>query len=165
MARFQMKQDWISFGKDYTILRENGDVAYRIDGHVFSIGDKLTIEDPDGNELALVTQKLLSWGKTYEVWRGDEKLAIVKKSVFTMFRCEFTIDVPGPGDFVAEGDFFEKEYEFRRDGDLAAHVSKGFFSLRDVYGIDVAAGVDPLLIVAGAVVIDLCCHDTKDHNH
>lgn len=164
MSRFQMKQDWISIGRDYTVKDDNGDVAYTVDGHVFAIGDKLTIEDARGNEV-LVTQKLLSWGPTYEVWRGDERLAVVKKSFFTFFRCEFTIDVPGPDDYVAEGDFFEHEYEFRRGGHLAAHVSKRYFAMRDVYGIDVAAGVDPLLIVAGAVVIDLCCHDAKDHNH
>ena len=153
-----MKRDWISIGRDYTVKDEAGYVAFRVDGHVLCIGDKMTIEDGEGNALALVTQKLLAWGPTYEVWRGDDCVAVVKKSVFTLFRCEFTIDVPGPDDIVAEGDFFEHEYEFRRGGDLAAHVSKRYFSISDAYGIDVAPGIDPLLIVAGAVVIDLCCH-------
>lgn len=161
MGRYQMKQDWFSIGRDYTVKDDNGDTAFRVDGHVFAIGDKLTIYDAAGNEAALVTQKLLAWGPTYEVWRGDERLAVVKKSVFTLFRCEFTIDVPGPDDFVAQGDFFEHEYEFRRGAHLAAHVSKSYFAMRDVYGIDVAYGIDPVLMVAGAVVIDLCCHEHK----
>jgi hypothetical protein len=39
-----------------------------------------------------------------------------------------------------------------------AQVSKRFFALTDTYGIEVAEGQDDILIIASAVVIDLCCH-------
>ena len=45
-----------------------------------------------------IAQKLLHWGPTYEIWKGDRLAAVVKKSVFKLLRCEFTVDVPGPGD-------------------------------------------------------------------
>jgi uncharacterized protein YxjI len=115
----------------------------------------------DGRELAYIDQKMLSWGPTYEIWRAGRLAAVIKKSIFTLFRCEFTVDVPGPDDLLAEGDFWEHEYAFTRHGQRVASVSKQYFSWRDTYGIDVPHGEDPVLVLASAVVIDLCCHQSK----
>lgn len=161
MARYVLKQDWFSFGDDYTIRDDAGRDAYVVDGRAFSFGNKLSFEDPEGRELAFISQRLLSWGPTYEISRGGRVVAVVKKSVFTLFRCEFTVDVPGPDDLLAEGDFWEHEYAFTRHGRTVAAVSKRFFSWTDTYGIDVAPGGDDVLILASSVVIDLCCHQEK----
>lgn len=161
MGRYVMKQDWWSWGNDYTIRDAAGADVLRVDGKAFSIGEKLTIEDMSGRELAFISQKLLSWGPTYEIWKGDRLAAVVKKSVFTLFRCEFTVDVPGPDDLLAEGDFWDHEYSFARSGRPIASVSKKYFSWTDTYGIDIRHGEDPVLVLASAVVIDLCCHQDK----
>ncbi len=161
MTRFLLNQDWFSFGDDYTIRDAAGNDAYIVDGRAFSFGNKLSFEDPGGRELAFIAQKLLSWGPTYEISRGDQVVAVVKKTLFTFFRCEFTVDVPGPDDLVAEGDFWEHEYAFTRHGRSVATVSKRWFSWTDTYGIDVAPGEDEVLILASAVVIDLCCHQDR----
>ena len=161
MGRYVMKQKWFSLGNDYTIKDAAGEDVLRVDGKVFSIGDTLTIEAMDGREMALIDQKLLSWGPTYEIWKENRLAAVVKKSVFTLFRCEFTVDVPGPDDLLAEGDFWEHEYSFTRHGHLVASVSKKYFSWTDTYGIDILHGEDPILVIASAVVIDLCCHQDR----
>jgi len=161
MARYVLKQDWFSFGDDYTIRDAAGNDVFVVDGRAFSFGNKLSIEDPEGRELAFIAQRLLSWGPTYEITRGDRLVAVVKKSVFTLFRCEFTVDVPGPDDLVADGDFWEHEYAFSRHDRTVATISKRFFSWTDTYGIDVAPGEDDVLILASAVVIDLCCHQDR----
>jgi uncharacterized protein YxjI len=156
-----MKQKWFSFGDDFAIRDAEGRDVFHIDGKVFSIGDQLTFEDPSGRELALIDQKLLAWGPTYEIWKGNQLAAVVKKSIFTFFRCEFTVDVPGPDDLVAEGDFWEHEYTFTRGGRPVASVSKKYFSWTDTYGIDIRDGEDAVLILASVVVIDLCCHQER----
>ncbi len=158
MPRYVMKQNWLSFGNDYTVKDEGGRDLFFIDGRVFSLGQKLSFQDMDGKELAFIRQKMLSWGPTYEISRGDSLVAVVKKSVFTLFRCEFTVDVPGPDDLLAEGSFWDYEYSFSRHGRRVAEASKRFFSWTDTYGISVASGEDDVLIIASAVVIDLCCH-------
>jgi uncharacterized protein YxjI len=116
-----------------------------------------------GNELAYIKQKVFAWGKTYEVFRSGKLAAVVKKEMFTLFKCRFTIDEPGPDDLEAEGDFLDHEYEFLRHGQPVAQVSKRWFSLTDTYGVDVADSEDPVLILASAVVVDMACHpDKKD---
>jgi len=77
-----------------------------------------------GNELAFIPQKLLSSGPTYEISKEDQLLATVQKELFTFFKCTFTVDVPGPNDMEAQGDFVDHSYVFTRNGSQVAEVSK-----------------------------------------
>ena len=160
--RYIMREKILSWGDDFTIRDADGRDAYIVDGKVFSFGNKLTFKDPQGNELAKIDQKLLSLGKQYEISRGGETLAVVKKKLFTPFRASFTVDVPGPDDLNAQGNILDHEYVFERGGREVARVSKRWFSFADTYGIDIDPGEDDVLILAAAVVIDLVSHPNDD---
>jgi uncharacterized protein YxjI len=161
--RYVMRQKLLSFGDDFSIKDAEGrDVLY-VDGKVLSLGDKLIFKDPQGEEVARVTERLLSIGPAWEVSRGGKPYATVKKSLFSILHCKFTVDVPGPDDLEARGNLFDHEYTFTRDGRVVAEVSKKWFSFTDSYGVDVAEGEDDVLILACAVVIDMACHkDEKE---
>ena len=163
--RYIMKERIWSWGDDFRIKDEMGRDCFYVDGKAFSFGNKLSFQDMNGNELAFIDQKLLAWGPTYEVFRDGRLFAIVKEKVWTFLKNRFTVDVgadgAGPGDLEVEGDFLDHEYEFRRDGRVAATVSKKWISLSDSYAIDVADGEDDVLILACAVVVDLCNHPDK----
>ena len=156
--RYQMKEKLIALGQDFMIQDENGRDAFFVDGKAFSIGDKLVFKDMAGNELARIEQKLLSWGPTYEIYRGGQQVATVKKSLFTLFRSRFSVDVPGPDDLEAQGDFLDHEYTFTRGSQTVATVSKRWLSIRDTYAIDIAQGEDDILLLACAVVVDMASH-------
>jgi len=158
--RYLMKQKLFSFGDDFIIKDEAGNDVFYVDGKVWSIGQKLIFQDMQGNELARIEQRLLSWGPTYEIHYAGGT-AVMKKHLFTLLRAAFSIDVPGPGDIEAQGNFTDHEYSFTRGNQQIADVSKRWFTLRDVYGVDIAAGENDVLILACTVVIDMCCH--KDH--
>lgn len=160
--RYQMKQKLFSFGDDYKIVDDHGDHVATVDGKVFSIGDKLVFEDPSGRELARIEERLISLKPTYEISRGGAPVATVSKDFFTLFRCSFTVDVPGPDDLEAQGSFTDHEYTFTRHGKRVARVSKAWFSIRDTYGVEVEEGEDAILILASTVVIDLCCHQEAE---
>jgi uncharacterized protein YxjI len=162
--RYVMKQKLFCWGDDFRIKNEAGEDVFFVDGRAFSIGNKLSFQDLNGNELAFIRQKLLSWGPTYEITRGDELLAVVNKHLFTFFRCSFIVDVPGPDDLEAQGSFMDMEYTFERGGRTVAEVSKRWFAWSDTYGVDIAAGEDDVLILAATVVIDMVCHaDNRRH--
>jgi uncharacterized protein YxjI len=159
---YLMKQKLFSWGDDFTIKDENGQDRFFVDGKAFSLGNQLSFQDMAGNELAFIRQKLLSWGPTYEISKGDQLLAVVHKELFTFFKCTFTVDVPGPDDMVAEGDFMDHRYVFTRSGGPVAEVSKQWFAWGDTYGVQIAEGQDDVLILASTVVIDMVCHgDSK----
>ena len=156
--RYLMRERILSWGDDFTIKDEAGHEAFHVDGKVLSFGDKLSFKDTDGKEVALIDQKLLSVGPQYEIVRGGTTVAVVKKQLFTMFRARFTVDVPGPDDLEAKGNFLEHEYVFERHGRDIARISKKWLSLSDSYAIDINEGEDDVVILAAAVVIDLVSH-------
>lgn len=154
-----MKQKLWAWGDDFTIKDEQGRDCFLVDGEAFSFGKKLSFQDLQGRELAYIQQRILAWAPTYEIWYGGEHFATVKKELFTFFRTRFLIDVPGPDDLEAEGDFLSWEYTFTRHGVAVARTSKEFFNWTDAYGIDIVEGEDDVLILAAAVVIDAVCFD------
>jgi uncharacterized protein YxjI len=160
--RFLLQQKLFAFGDDFYIRDEHGNDVYFVDGKMFSLGDQLSFQDLNGNELASIRQKLLSWGPTYHVYVAGELRAEVKKELFTLFSCRFSVDVPGPNDYEAKGDFLEHEYTFTRGDREVAAVSKEWLTIRDTYAIDVGPGEDEVLILASAIVIDMACHPTRD---
>jgi uncharacterized protein YxjI len=161
--RYVMKQKFWSWGDDFVIRDDQGRDVFLVDGRAFSWGDKLSLQDMSGVERAFIRQKLLSWGPTYEIESQGRLVAMVKKQLFTLFRCKFTVDVPGPDDLEAQGDFLDHEYTFERGERVVASVSKQWFKWTDTYGVDVADGED-VLVLASAVVIDMVCHqESKQH--
>ncbi len=161
--RYLLKQKLLSLGDDFRIQNEAGADVFYVDGKVFSLRSKLIFQDMEGAELAVIQKKILSWGPTYEIYRGGELAAVVKKHLFTFLRCKFTVDIPGPNDLEAQGNFLEYEYTFRRGSDEVAQVSKRWFSWTDTYGVDVSANQDDLLLLASAIVIDQICHEPNGH--
>lgn len=79
-----MKQKLLSWGDDFMIKDEAGNDAFFVDGKALSFGDKLSFQDLAGNELIFIDQKLLNWAPTYELRRGKELLAVVKRELLAM---------------------------------------------------------------------------------
>jgi uncharacterized protein YxjI len=159
--RYVMRQRLLTWGDDFTIQDESGEDVYFVHGKVFSLGGQLSFRDRSGNERAFIKQKLLAWGPTYEIYSRGELRAVVKKALFTFFQCTFTVDVPGPDDLEAKGDFLDHEYTFTRGDSLVATASKQWFAWTDTYGVEISEGEDDVLILASVVVIDLACHHNK----
>ena len=160
--RYIMKQALFSWGDAFFIKDETGSDVFFVDGRAFSFGKQLSFQDLARNELAFIKQRVLSWGPTYEIYVRDQLYAVVTKELFTFFTCKFTVDVPGPSDLEAEGDFLDHEYVFTREGTPVAAVSKQWFSWSDSYGVEIAQGENDILILASTVVIDMACHTDKN---
>ena len=157
--RYVMRQKLLSLADNFTIKNEQEQDVFLVKGKLFSFGDKLSFQDLAGNELVFIDQRLLNWSPTYELWKREDLLAVVKRELFSFIHHRFTVDVPGPNDLEAEGDFLDHEYTITRGDSVVATVSKRWFSWADTYGIEVADGEDDVLILATAVVVDMVCHD------
>ena len=163
--RYVMKQKLLSWGDDYYIKDENDRDVYFVDGKAFAFGAQLSFQDLERNELAFIKEKVFALGKTFEIVRDGAVAAVVKKEFFAVFHHRFTVDVPGPDDLEAEGDFLDHEYTFKRGDRVVATVSKRWFSWTDTYGVEIDDGEDPVLILASAVVVDQACHPDDGEQH
>lgn len=157
--RYVLRQDLLSFGDDFTIKDENGKSCFTVDGRAFTLlREKLSFHDAGGKELAFIREKLIALTPSYEILRDGKTAAVVKKDLINVFRCGFTVDVPGPDDLEAQGNLLDREYTFTRGKTVVATVSKRWFAITDTYGVEIADSEDAVLILASAVVIDMICH-------
>jgi uncharacterized protein YxjI len=163
MRRYQLRQKLLCFGDDFTIKDDQGREVYWVDGKVLTLRDTLIFKTMQGEELARIHRRRLAIGTTYQIERAG-RTTTVHKHLFTLLRCQFTVDVPGPDDLEAAGNLTDHEYDFVsvQDGRRIATVSKRWFAFTDTYGVEVADEADDVLILSAAVVIDRCCHEKRD---
>ena len=159
--RYLIREKFWAWGDDFYILNENQERVFFVDGAAFSWGDKLSFQDMQGNELAYIAQKLLTFMPKYSIYRNGQLFAEVRKE-FTWFRKQFTLDVPGPNDYTIDGSFWDHEFVFTRGGHTVATVSKRYFALTHTYGVDIADGEDDVSVLATCIVIDQVLHDEKE---
>jgi uncharacterized protein YxjI len=100
---------------------------------------------------------------TYQISLAGREGAEVRNHLFTPFGDRFTIDVPGPNDLEMEGNLFDHEFTIGRGDQTVATVSKRWFTMRDTYAVDVAAGQDDLLILASVLALDLAEDQERQH--
>ncbi|MGC9357341.1 MAG: LURP-one-related/scramblase family protein [Anaerolineae bacterium] len=159
--RYRMQQKIFSLTDSFTIEDARGNPIYQVKGKLLSLGDRLRFYDMEGNEVALIKQELISLKPRYRIYRDDTLQAEVTKKLLTLFRDRFDIEMAGDTPALeVKGNILEHEYRFQQRGRDVARVSKKWFSLRDSYGVDIAEGIDDVLILACAVVIDLISHDS-----
>jgi uncharacterized protein YxjI len=161
---YVIRERFFSIGDDFDVLDEHGAKVFHVDGKVLSVRNKVVIEDPSGQEVASLHRHLVSLRPTYEIRIGGEKAAEVRKKMFTPFREKFTIDVPGPDDLEMKGDLLDHEYVIERGGEQVAAVSKRWLTIRDTYAVQVAAGIEPLLVIGSVLALDLALDRERDKN-
>ncbi len=159
--RYVIREKFFHITEDSTITDDAGRAVFQVNGKLFSIHDRLSIRDLNGNEVAAVNRRLIALTPTYEITRGDQELAEVRKKIFSPFIDRYTVDVPGPDDLEVTGSLFEHEYTMRRGGQVVATVSKQWMTLTETYGIDIAPGQDDVLILATVLALDLA----EDREH
>lgn len=162
MGRYVIRERFLRLGEDSEITDESGRAVLTVDGKLLSLRDRLVLSDPAGQEVATVHRKLVALRPSYEITVRGEEAAEVRKHLFTPFRDRFTIDIPGPDDLEMSGDLLDHEFTVRRGDDTVATVTKRWLSIRDTYGVDVAAGEDDLLILAAVLALDLAQERERD---
>ncbi len=155
--KYELKQHWIANGV-FPIVDEKGREAFLIDGSAMKSGSKVSFRDRDDTELAFINRKVQPCGPTFEIYHGDDLQAVVREDTFKPDRCKFASEAAAPDDLHAEGNLNGHEYTFTREGRPVGRVSKSLFHRRGTYGVEVGRGEDELMLLASAVVIDLCCH-------
>jgi uncharacterized protein YxjI len=158
-TRYRMHEKVFSIGDDFWIETEDGERAFKVDGKAVRLRDTLILEGAGGAELLKIQEKKPSVRDKMEIEGPAGTVATVKKALVSPLRDRFSIQLESGGELSAKGNVVDHEYEFERDGEKVAEVSKKWFRVRDTYGIEVAPSQDPALILAAAVCIDRMSHD------
>ena len=150
-TRYTMREKLFAIGDDFWIETEGGERAFKVNGKALRLRDTFVLETPGGEELFTIREKKLSVRDKMEIERDGRKVATIKKALVTPLRDRYSIEVEGGPDLEAKGNIVDHEYEFKRDGDKIAEVSKRWFRVRDSYGIEIAPGASALGRVKSAL--------------
>jgi uncharacterized protein YxjI len=161
LKKYVMRQRIWTLGEQFVIKDEFKTPVFYVKGKVFTIGDKLSFRDMEGNELAYISQKVISFSPRYKIYRDGRVIATIVKKI--AFKDRYVVHVPGADDFRVKGNFLKYEYNFIRNGRKIAFVSKKVFAWSDTYGVAIAHGEDDILILAAAVIIDMVSHGDQQH--
>lgn len=154
-GRYRMRQNLVSFGDDYWIEHAQGQRVYFVDGKAFRVREHLAFKDMRGNELAAIQERVMRVKDKYSIYRNGQVLATVKKALIAPSRQRFDVHVAGGENLEAQGNILDHEYEIHEGRRRVAEVSKKWFRVAGTYGVDIAPGVDEVLILACTVVIDM----------
>lgn len=158
---YQIKEKLFTLGNTFDILDENGHPAYHVKSQFFSWGKKLFFENMSGQELAFIQQKPAFFRTEYHILQnGTPKVHLLKRPTF--FKPVFDMLLIGKGPVEIQGNFSAHEFQFKRGGQVLAHVSKARWSWSDSYGVSIADGEEDVLFLAACIVIDQVLHDRSD---
>ncbi len=87
-----------------------------------------------------------------------EKLAVVKKDIFTPLKEHFVVDIINGSNLEIHGNILDHEYSIEDGRSKVAQVSKKLFHVRDSYSISIEPGQDDVFILAVVVCIDEMTH-------
>ncbi len=146
-----LKQKMFSLLDSFDIYGEDKKVIYKVKGEL-SLGHKLKIFNPEGDELGEVNQKLISVTPTFELYEKGKKIGSIKKKLFKLFGSAYSIEALG---WTAKGNFTEWNYSIKdSNGNLVATIGKQIFNLTDTYVLDVANPQHALHVLMFVLAID-----------
>ncbi len=158
-THYQMRQKLVSIGDDYWIEDNHGNRAFKVDGKALRMRQTLKFEDDRGNELLKIQERVARVRDTMKIEDpSGNTVATVKKAIISPIRERWSVDVEGGPDMKVQGNIVDHEYTIEAQGQTAAEVSKRWFRVADTYGVEVAQGQNPILMLALVAVIDEMAH-------
>jgi uncharacterized protein YxjI len=157
---FELRQKLIAFGDDFEVKDEAGNDQFYFDGKVGRIQKTTHVIGPKKEQIATITQNLLTFTPTFTIRAGKEIIATVYKKMFT-FRPVFVVAQPEADPITITGKVLEHEYLAVRGKDEVATVSKRWFRRADTYGVEIRKPRDYLIMLSAAVIIDTVLHPKK----
>jgi uncharacterized protein YxjI len=145
-----MSSRW-SLVERFDITDEAGNAEFEARGH---FGAQISLHDRSGQQVATIAKHMFS--EVHDVSLGGQKVAEVRHTGF--FGDRYEIDTPH-GTFAARGRLMGGTFELARDGVPVAQMARQF-ALREKYGIDIADGEDPVLILALMLAVE-AIHDER----
>ena len=157
-----IRNKWFSFKgssevKDETDTKE----VMKVIGRFWSITQKKYIEDLEGNVHYMVRNKFWRiFSRKALIYDKDKNLvAQVRRKIFS-FHDRYFIEKCSIGNMEIMGNIFQHDYNITLDGQQVGHIMRRV-SIRDSFVLDCADDLEPELMVAFVIAIDLIT-DRKD---
>jgi uncharacterized protein YxjI len=161
-VHYQIRQRLVSIGDDFWIETDTGQRAYKVDGKALRLRKTLIFEDPDGRELAKIQERVARIKDSMEIEDADgHRMAMVKKAMINPLRDRWVVKIGDGPDLDVQGNVLDHEYTFTDGRTPVATVSKKWFRVADTYGVEIASGQNPIVVLAATVAVDMMAHEGR----
>ena len=157
--KLYIKEHIFTIGDKFSVLDEQGNEKYFVEGEIFTWGKKLHVYDRQGKEVAFIKQELFTFMPCYCVFVGGREIAKVRRE-FSFFRPRYYVEGLN---WEVEGLFWEHDYDVTKNGRNIVSIAKEWMTWGDSYELDIAPEADE--IVALAVVITIDCVVEQQNNN
>lgn len=156
--RYKMQEHIFTIGDDFWIETMRGRRAYKVDGKAIRLRNTLLLEDPHGREVYHIQSKVIAIKDKMAVTDPHGRdVAVMTHALVSPLRDRMTANVPGGPDIDIKGNILNHEYTMERRGKRICEVSKRWVAIRETYTVEIDAGEDDALILALTVVVDQMC--------
>ncbi|WP_152656095.1 LURP-one-related/scramblase family protein [Oceanobacillus sp. CFH 90083] len=150
MKHLYIKQKVFSLSEKFTVKDQQEKDAYYVEGSFMRIPKTFSIKNIQGEEVALITKKPISFlPKFFVTVHGQEALTIKKKPSF--FKARYTIDATS---IEVHGNWWDMNFQVYQQGELAGKVSKEWFTWGDSYKVQALKEEIETSLIALVVAID-----------
>jgi uncharacterized protein YxjI len=162
--RYLVRERLFDIKDDFWITDHHGNRVFYVNARFLSLHHTLILQDADGNRLASIKHKLLTFTDAMNIEHDGDVVATVHRAVISPLHHRAHIDLDhGGGRLKAVGNIIDKDFEIRDGHHVVARISRKWFRLRDTYGIDVAPGQNDPFMIAVAVCLDRIHQDEERH--
>ena len=142
----------------FTIEDKKGNDKYQVIGEFIEASKKLHIKDMDGNEVAMIKEKIVSFKPKFSLYVGDEKIGEIVKDK-ALFGDKYHITGL---DWKIKGDDDDLDYKIIADGKEIVQFHKTFFSISDTYKLEIDDDVDEIPVLAAILAIDYMVEEERE---
>ena len=157
---YKMRERMVSIGDDFFIEDQDDNRVFKVNGKALRVRETLIFEDLQNHELCKIQGQMLRVKETMEIESPvGKRVAMVKKALIAPLRDRWVVKIGNGPDLDVQGNILDHEYTIEAGRNKIAEVSKRWFRLTDVYGVEVEPGQNDVLILAATVAIDMMAHD------
>ena len=141
----------------FGIKDRNGNLLAYVKKKLVSWGPQFSIETPEGTKIGEMRGKVLTVRPIFEIYGQQGLVAVVRKKLLKVIGSEWWLeDSTGKEIGRIKGNITEHEFSIQSpSGAQIAQINKKWVSIRDSYNVEVLSEeIDPFVIVAYAIAMD-----------
>lgn len=150
MRQLFIKQKLFSLKDKFTVKDRNGNDAYYVEGSLLKIPKTFTIMNTSNEEVATITKKTISLLPTFYVDVPGHDVVTIKKD-FTLLKPRYTIEAKN---IEVQGNILDMNFEIYQNRTLVGAVSKDWFTWGDSYKVQIVDEELETIIIALVIAID-----------
>ncbi|MGG5317273.1 LURP-one-related/scramblase family protein [Enterococcus sp. AZ072] len=161
MKKLYIKQKVFSISEKFTIMDDQQNPRYYVEGSFLRIPKTFRIEDEQGREISKITKKTISLLPKFFVEIDGQDMIEISKHL-TFLKAQYSIEAEGMS---VEGNWWDMDFIVEKNGRRIADINKRWISWGDTYEVTILDESYEHLIISLVIAIDRVKEDERASNN